>query len=151
MSDDAATQSGEPVWSLDVIPQRAPFLMVDKIIKGEPGKHGTSSYLVQPDNPVFAGHFPDFPIFPGVLVIENMAQTACWVVASEPADQPALYVLARINQCTFQNMVRPGDELITSARLVRLVNQFAQFECEASVAGVRVAKAEMLVARRLLE
>lgn len=135
-------------YPLDVIPQRPPFLMLDRIVEGEPGQHAASSYLVRADHPVFQGHFPDFPIFPGVLVIENMAQTACWVCAAMPAEERALYVLVRVNQCTFQHMVRPGDELITHARLTRQIDQFAQFECEVTVAGMTVARAEMLVARR---
>lgn len=147
MSQDNAARN-EINFSLDIIPQRAPFLMVDKIMEGEPGQFATSSYRVQPDNPVFIGHFPDSPIFPGVLVIENMAQTACWVCAATASDEPALYVLVRVNQCTFQNMVKPGDELITTARLSRMINQFAQFDCEVCVAGGRVAKAELLVARQ---
>jgi 3-hydroxyacyl-[acyl-carrier-protein] dehydratase len=137
-----------PDDALNLIPQRPPFLMVDRIIAGVPGQHATSVYTVAPDNPVFSGHFPGFPVFPGVLVIENMAQTACWVCASVPGDPSSLYVLVRISQCTFQSMVRPGDELRTHARLTRLIEQFAQFECEVTVRGESVARAEMLVARR---
>lgn len=134
--------------ALELIPQRPPFLMIDRIVEGEPGAHASSTYLVRPDNPVFAGHFPDFPIFPGVLVIENMAQTACWVCAAMPADEPALYVLVRVNSCTFQHMVKPGDELCTHARLTRQIDQFAQFDCEVTIGGERVARADLLVARR---
>jgi 3-hydroxyacyl-[acyl-carrier-protein] dehydratase len=148
MSDANAASYVVPDDALDLIPQRPPFLMVDSIVAGLPGQHATSVYKIATDNPVFAGHFPDYPVFPGVLVIENMAQTACWVCASMPGDKSSLYVLVRIGQCTFQSMVRPGDELRTHAQLTRQIDQFAHFECEVTVRDKSVARAEMLVARR---
>lgn len=134
-----------------VIPQRPPFLFVDHIIEGEPGSYAVSSYEVKPGNPVFAGHFPDFPILPGVLLVENMAQTACWVLAaqvSQASDADQLYVLARITQCTFRRMVRPHDVLHTRAELSRDLGQFASFQCQVTAGGENVATAELLVARR---
>ncbi|MET3133689.1 3-hydroxyacyl-[acyl-carrier-protein] dehydratase [Oxalobacteraceae bacterium GrIS 1.11] len=138
----------DPRLALALIPQRPPFLLLDAIVDGEPGRHAASRYLVRPDHPVLAGHFPGRPIFPGVLVIENMAQTACWVCAAQERDEATLYVLVRVTLCTFHQMVKPGDELQSRARLMRQVNQFSQFECEATVDGVRVASAELLVARQ---
>jgi 3-hydroxyacyl-[acyl-carrier-protein] dehydratase len=136
----------------DVIPHRPPFLLIDRIIESQPGQFAVSRYDVRRDLPVFAGHFPDFPVLPGVLLVENMAQTACWALAAEARTQErSLYVLARINQCTFQRMVRPGDELTTRAQLTRLLGQFALFDCEVRVGDACAAKAELLVARRAAE
>lgn len=136
----------------EVIPQCPPFLFVDKVVQGIPGKYAVSTYAVQADNPVFAGHFPDFPILPGVLLIENMAQTACWVMAAQAQSEDNaddLFVLARVNQCTFRRMVRPNDHLETRAELTRDLGQFAMFDCQISVGGENVANAELLVARRV--
>ena len=146
---DAAAAQNLPVTA--VIPQRPPFLLIDRIIDAQPGQFAVSRYSVRHDNPVFAGHFPDFPVLPGVLLVENMAQTACWVVAAQgqaPTEEPSLYVLARINQCTFQRLVCPGDELTTRAQLTRMLGQFAMFDCEVRVGEACAAKAELLVARR---
>lgn len=131
-----------------VIPQRPPFLMVDAIIEGTPGESAVSRYHVAPENPIFQGHFPDDPVFPGVLLLENMAQTACWVMAAQALGAPDLYVLARITQSTFYAMVRPGDVLMTRAVLSRKLDAFSQFDCEVFVAEQRVARAELLVSRR---
>ncbi|GLS06330.1 3-hydroxyacyl-[acyl-carrier-protein] dehydratase FabZ [Chitiniphilus shinanonensis] len=132
----------------EVIPHREPFLLLDSVSAGVPGEWVTAHYRVREDNPVFRGHFPDEPVFPGVLLLENMAQAACWVMAAAEPGQGGLYVLVRVTQSTFHQMVRPGDQLETRARLSRRLERFSQFDCEVSVGGHRVASAELLVSRR---
>lgn len=139
---------------VSVIPQRHPFLFIDAINEGEPGSFAISRYNVKPDHPVFQGHFPETPVWPGVLLIENMAQTACWVMAAQQIDANptnTLYVLARVNQCTFKRMVRPNDVLQTRAELSRDLGQFCTFNCEIRAGAELVAHAELLVARRPAE
>lgn len=133
----------------EIIPQRPPFLMVNRVLDGDPGHWARSEYYVDPALPVFTGHFPDFPVLPGVLITENMAQTACWALASAGSGgaDSGLYVLARITQCSFSRMVRPGEILITEARLQRDLGKFAIFDCLSQVGGQTAAKAELLVAR----
>lgn len=147
-----SSSSAELLAPISVIPQRPPFLFVDHIVQGEAGKFALSSYQVKHDHPVFAGHFPEMPIWPGVLLIENMAQTACWVMAAaqsaDGAETASLYVLVRVYQCTFKRLVRPGDVLLTHAELVRDLGQFCIFNCDIKHGAELVANAELLVARR---
>lgn len=128
------------------IPHRAPFLMIDRVLEGHPGQSVVAEYHVDPQNPVFAGHFPGLAVFPGVLVLENMAQAACWVLASDGGGTGEVYLLVRVTQCTFQGMVKPDDVLVTRAVLARKVAHFCHFDCQVDVDGKRVATAELLVA-----
>jgi 3-hydroxyacyl-[acyl-carrier-protein] dehydratase len=135
----------------EIIPQRPPFLLIDRVVDADPGIWAHSHYTVDAANPVFLGHFPDFKVLPGVLIVENMAQTACWTLAARVTaartPQDGLYLLARVNQCSFSRMVRPGDLLVTEARLQRSVGPFTVFDCVARVGETSVARAELLVAR----
>ena len=134
---------------VDIIPQRAPFRYLDEIDSGVPGVFAVSRFQVRSDDPVLVGHFPGRPVFPGVLMIEQMAQTACWVMAARPQAQPSdQYVLVRVSECSFQRLVQPGDELLARADLNREVGGFAFFSCTLHCAGHSVARAQLLVALR---
>lgn len=131
------------------IPHRPPFLLLDEIIAHTPGEFAIATRRIVAGDPIFEGHFPDFAVFPGVLLIENMAQTACFAIASaaEPGADAPVYLLARVNQCTFSRMVRPGDTLTTEARLARDFGRLAQFDCIVRVGDETAARAELLVGR----
>lgn len=140
-----------PLPPLDVIPQQEPFRFVDDIQEGNPGQYAVSVFEVKSNHPVFQGHFPGQPVWPGVLLIENMAQTACWVMASQDtgdSNDGSLYVLVRVNQCTFKRIVRPLDFLQTRAELSRDLGQFCIFDCKVTIKGEVVASAELLVAKQ---
>ena len=131
---------------LAAIPHRPPFLMIDSILDHTPGEYARSQRRIAEDDPVFVGHFPDDPVYPGVLIVENMAQTACFALASDTSGSTAgPYLLARINQSTFMRKVVPGETLVTEARIVRRFERMAEFACVCKVGDSTVAKAEMLV------
>lgn len=130
-----------------LIPQQPPFRFIEDIVRGEPGRFAEASLHLREDNPVFSGHFPGQPIFPGVLMIEQMAQTACWVMAACPDAPPTRrYALVRVGDCEFRQQAVPGDTLIAHAELERHAGKFAFFNCQVSRSGHRIASARLLVA-----
>ena len=111
-----------------IIPHRYPFLLVDKIIDLEPGKSAVGIKNVTANEPFFQGHFPGYPIMPGVLIVEALAQTAGIAANAAPAGaeesegEPKLGVFASIDGMKFKKQVMPGDTLrleveILSARM----------------------------------
>src|ERR1700716_163740 len=105
-----------------LIPHRPPFLLVDRILEIEPNKHIVGEKDVSLEHDTFlAGHFPDYPVMPGVLIVEALAQAGAVLVMHDPANAGKLPFFARIDNCRFRQQVRPGDTLrlevtVTSVR-----------------------------------
>ena len=94
-----------------IIPHRYPFLLVDRIVELEEGKRIVGLKLVSMSEGYLQGHFPDFPVMPGVLIVEALAQTGAVLVMRNPANVGKLPFFARIDNCRFRQPVRPGDTL----------------------------------------
>lgn len=124
-----------------ILPHRYPFLLVDKIIEIESGKRVVGIKNVTANEPFFQGHFPDYPVMPGVLIVEALAQVSAFLVMSEPANQDKIGVLAGIDQMRFKKQVFPGDALTLRAELVAFkrgvgkANVCAMVEGETAAAG----------------
>lgn len=103
-----------------IIPHRQPILMVDKIIEMEPGKRCVGIKNVSANEPVFQGHYPDFPIFPGVLIVEAMAQTGGVALLSLPEFSGRMPIFAGIDECKFKKPVLPGDQLRLEVEIVNM-------------------------------
>jgi beta-hydroxyacyl-ACP dehydratase FabZ len=131
---------------LELLPHRAPMLMIDRVLEiGE--DYIRAEKLVSAAEPVFAGHFPGNPIFPGVLIIEAMAQAAgIWASLSVPALHGKLSVLAGVDEARFRRQVRPGEVLQLEARALAARSKLAKFEAKASVGGEPVAEALLMAA-----
>jgi 3-hydroxyacyl-[acyl-carrier-protein] dehydratase len=104
-----------------LIPHRYPFLLVDRVIDVEPGKRAVGLKHVSMSDGYLQGHFPSYPVMPGVLIVEALAQTGCVLVMHDPVNAGKLPFFARIDNCRFRNQVRPGDTLrleveVTSSR-----------------------------------
>jgi 3-hydroxyacyl-[acyl-carrier-protein] dehydratase len=103
-----------------IIPHRYPFLLIDKITELEPGKRAVGLKNVTMNEPFFAGHFPDYPVMPGVLIVEAMAQVGAVAVLSMPEYAGRLAFFAGIDGVRFKRQVRPGDTLRLEIELLTL-------------------------------
>lgn len=97
---------------LDFLPHRYPFLLIDRVIEFEPAKRLVAIKNVTINEPFFQGHFPGYPIMPGVLVVEAMAQAGGMIMMAEIADRDKkLVVFTGIERAKFRRPVTPGDQL----------------------------------------
>jgi 3-hydroxyacyl-[acyl-carrier-protein] dehydratase len=127
-----------------ILPHRYPFLLVDRIVELEEERVvGIKSVTV--NEPFFPGHFPDFPVMPGVLIVEAMAQTAgVLVLAGIPDRDSKLVLLVAIENARFRKPVVPGDTLRLEMTLVKRRSNVAKMAGRATVDGVLVAEAEVM-------
>ncbi|NQW09683.1 MAG: 3-hydroxyacyl-ACP dehydratase FabZ [Alphaproteobacteria bacterium] len=128
---------------MDLIPHRYPFLLVDRIEKFEPNVGCVGLKNVTINEPFFAGHFPQRPVMPGVLIIESMAQTAgCLVVATLGAESEGkLVYFMTIDNARFRKPVVPGDQMRVHVKKIRNRGPVWKFEGVARVDGAVVAEA----------
>ena len=128
----------------DILPHRYPLLLVDRIEELEAERIvGIKNVTV--NEPFFTGHFPDFPVMPGVLIVEAMAQVAGVLVLHQMADRRSkLVLLAAIEQAKFRKPVRPGDTLRIEMKVGKRKATVAKMYGSATVDGAVVAEAEML-------
>jgi 3-hydroxyacyl-[acyl-carrier-protein] dehydratase len=94
-----------------LIPHRYPFLLVDRILELEPGIRAVGLKHVSMSDQYLQGHFPSYPVMPGVLIVEALAQTGAVLVMQDPANTGKLPFFARVDNCRFRHQVRPGDTL----------------------------------------
>jgi 3-hydroxyacyl-[acyl-carrier-protein] dehydratase len=133
---------------LKLLPHRYPFLLVDRVLELEPRKSITALKNVTMNEPFFQGHFPDFPVMPGVLIIEALAQTAALLTFSEVREENAIYYFAGIDGARFKRPVLPGDQLIMTAKLERERAGIYKFQVQAMVDGELAAEANITCAVR---
>lgn len=129
-----------------VLPHRYPFALVDRIEDGEQGVWALGVKCVSAAEPVFCGHFPDYHVLPGVLIIEAIAQTAAVAMLAAPENQGKLGFLASVKNARFRRQVRPGDVLTLEARIVKARGSFAFVEGEARVGDEVAATVELSLA-----
>lgn len=126
---------------MQLLPHRDPFLWVDRIDICEPGEYILAELDVRPDLPLFAGHFPDYQVFPGVLIMEALAQAAtCCLMAARDETVLAGY-LAGIDKARFREPVLPGDTVELEARILQCNAKFCKAEVKARKGDKLVAEA----------
>lgn len=129
---------------LKLLPHRYPFLLVDKIIEINGDESAIGIKNVTMNEPHFTGHFPEFPVMPGVLIIEAMAQTAGAIcIHKTAAATPSLVYFMTIDGAKFRKPVVPGDKLEMHVKKLKQRGNIWRFGCEAIVDGAKVAEAEI--------
>src|SRR5215472_9094373 len=127
-----------------ILPHRYPFLLVDRIVDYEPGKRVVGLKNVTLNEPFFAGHFPDAPVMPGVLIVEAMAQTAGVLMLASLRDrEQKLVFFTGIDSAKFRKPVVPGDQLRLELTVLKLRQRYIKLRGEARVDGVLVAEAQI--------
>jgi 3-hydroxyacyl-[acyl-carrier-protein] dehydratase len=127
-----------------ILPHRYPFLLVDRIVEMDE-THIVGIKNVTANEPFFQGHFPDFPVMPGVLIVEAMAQTAgVQVLSSIPDRDRKLVFLVSVDGARFRKPVVPGDQLRIEMKVVKRKGTVAKMAGVATVDGVLVAEAEVM-------
>ena len=128
------------------LPHRPPFVFVRELIKCNPGTFAEAATSFAADDPIFAGHFPDNPLVPGVILTEALAQTAGIAAASGcPEGSRPLFLLSAIRSMKFFRPVRPGEHVDLRAEKLAQVDDLLQFRVDASVNGMRVAEGQLVL------
>jgi len=135
-----------------LLPHRYPFLLIDRVREYTPGESLTAIKNVSINEPIFTGHFPGMPIFPGVLILEAMAQ-ATGILGFKTVTERAeneLYLFAAIDEARFKKPVVPGDQMLIDVKFLKERRNIWKFYGEAKVDGQIVCSAELMCARREL-
>lgn len=129
---------------LKVLPHRYPFLMIDRIVEIDGDESAIGIKNVTVNEPIFQGHFPGEPIFPGVLIIEGMAQTAgaIAIAAGLGAGRHVVYLLT-VDKCKFRKPALPGDRIEFHIRKIRRRGNMGWYEARAMVGSTLIAEAEV--------
>ena len=119
----------------EIIPHRYPFLLVDKIIELEEGKRAVGIKNVTINEPFFNGHFPDYPVMPGVLIIEALAQVGAVSLLKMERSKGRIGFLVGVYNCCLKRQVKPGDQLRLEVEIVRMRRSFGKGKGIATVDG----------------
>lgn len=116
-----------------VLPHRDPFVWVSRVLECEPGVSVKAELDVSPDLPLFEGHFPDYPVLPGVIIMEALAQAASFSILVAREAEGMLGFFAGIDNAKFRNQVRPGNTVTLEATIVKSSRRMCVAEVKASV------------------
>jgi 3-hydroxyacyl-[acyl-carrier-protein] dehydratase len=129
-----------------IIPHRYPFLLVDRIVELEPGARAVGIKNVTANEEFFQGHFPDFPVMPGVLIVEAIAQVGAVAMLSQPEFEGQVALFAGIDKVRFRRQVKPGDTLLIKVELGQIRRNIGSGNGTATVDGEVACRGEFMFA-----
>jgi 3-hydroxyacyl-[acyl-carrier-protein] dehydratase len=129
-----------------IIPHRFPFLLVDRVLDLEPGKRGVGIKNVSINEPFFQGHFPSYPVMPGVLIVEALAQVGAVAILASDEFKGKLALFAGIDNVRFKRQVKPGDTLRLEVELSQIRRGIGLGSGSATVDGDLACKGDFMFA-----
>ncbi|RBP04766.1 3-hydroxyacyl-ACP dehydratase FabZ [Rossellomorea aquimaris] len=130
----------------EIIPHRYPFLLVDRILEVEDGKKAVGIKNVTANEEFFNGHFPDYPVMPGVLIVEALAQVGAVAMLKVEDNRGRLAFFTGIDKCRFKRQVKPGDQLRLEVEMIRFKGPIGKGKGVATVDGEVACELEMMFA-----
>jgi 3-hydroxyacyl-[acyl-carrier-protein] dehydratase len=153
MSETAAMGMMEIQAIMEHLPHRYPMLLIDRVLSVEPGKEIVALKNVTINEPFFSGHFPHYPVMPGVLIVEAMAQASAILAFKTfdfKSDANSVYYFVGIDEARFKKPVMPGDRMILKAQILRTLRGIWKFAAQAYVEDRLVSEATLLCTMRVL-
>ncbi|ART78213.1 3-hydroxyacyl-[acyl-carrier-protein] dehydratase FabZ [Sutcliffiella horikoshii] len=129
-----------------IIPHRYPFLLIDRIVEIEEGQRAIGIKNVTANEEFFNGHFPEFPVMPGVLIVEALAQVGAVAMLKKEENKGRLAFFTGIDNCRFKKQVVPGDQLRLEVEMTRVRGSIGKGKGIATVDGQLVCELEMMFA-----
>ncbi len=140
----------------EILPHRYPFLLIDRVTDYTLGKTLSAIKNVSITEPFFQGHFPDRPVFPGVLILEAMAQASAILASHSPeantatnADENVILLFAGVDKARFKHLVEPGDQLVINVKQTHYKSRIWKYATTASVDGKLAASAQVMFTYRV--
>ncbi|WP_188207583.1 3-hydroxyacyl-ACP dehydratase FabZ [Alkalibacillus aidingensis] len=130
----------------DIIPHRYPFLLIDQITELEEGKRAVGYKNVTANEPFFQGHFPNYMVMPGVLIVEALAQVGAVSILKLEENQGKLGMFTGIDKCRFKRQVKPGDTLKLEVEMLKLKGPIGKGKATATVDGEVACETEIMFA-----